>query len=369
PSGTYSYVVTGTDGNGCVSTGSSHVLVYSLPVVTVTSGTICSGQQTATLTASGASAYSWIPSNTLSNSTGASVFGFPATIGENDYTVTATDIHSCVNTATTSIWVNSLPTVTIHTVTPECVPFCPTLTATPTLGSGPYSYSWSFGTGQTSLLANPTPCYSVAGVFAANLLITDANGCTTTASTPVNALSIPTADFDYGQQPVSILSPEVQFTNQSTYGLPIHNWFFGDVNNTSSSDTSSVNNPTHTYLEVGTYNVTLTVSTLNGCSATVTKPVIINEDYALYVPNAFSPNGDGKNEFFKAEGEGVKDYKLFVFDRWGLLLFYSDDINKGWDGKIQGSGDLVQEDVYVWKIQTTDFTNKSKNLHGTVTLL
>src|SRR6185437_7534979 len=67
----YSYTIIGTDANGCVNVGSSHVLVYSLPVVIVTSATICMGQQTATLTASGASTYSWIPTNSLSNSTGA----------------------------------------------------------------------------------------------------------------------------------------------------------------------------------------------------------------------------------------------------------------------------------------------------------
>ena len=180
--------------------------------------------------------------------------------------------------------------------------------------------------------------------------------------------ALPTADFDYGQQPVSILAPEVQFTNQSTPGLPHYSWNFGDVYGT---DTSSLFNPSHTYNNVGTYYVTLTVSTASGCSATVVKPVVINEDYAIYVPNAFSPNGDGVNEIFKAEGEGIKDFKLYIFDRWGLLIFYSDDINKGWDGRVQGTGsvDPVQEDVYVWKIEATDYAKKGHKLHGTVTLL
>ena len=367
---TYSYTIIGTDANSCISSGSSEVLVYPLPLISVTSSTICMGQQTATLTASGASTYAWSPYTTLSNSTGTSVYGFPTTIGENDYMVTGTDVHMCVNTATTSIWVNALPTAVINTVTPECVPFCTTLTVTPTPATGSYNYNWTLDNmGQTSQTAHPMACYTVAGNYVVKLLLTDGNGCTTTSSTGVNALSIPIADFDYGPQPVSILTPEVQFTNESTGGLPNHTWNFGDVYSTNSHDTSAVNNPIHTYSQVGTYNVTLTVSTANGCSATVTKPIIINEDYAIYVPNAFSPNGDGKNEFFKAEGEGIKDYKLYVFDRWGLMLFYSDDINKGWDGKYQGGGDLVQEDVYVWKIQVTDFKNKARNLNGTVTLL
>jgi len=367
----YTYTITGTDANGCTNTALSQVLVYPLPIVTVNSATICTGQQTATLTAAGASTYTWAPSGSLSSSTGTFVYGFPITAGENDYTVTATDIHTCINTATTSIWVNTLPTVTINTVSPECVPFCTTLTATPVPATGHHTYNWNLGNGQTSSSSDSTAvaCYTVASIYVVNLLVIDGNGCTTTVSTPVNALSVPIADFDYGQQPVSILAPEVQFVNESTYGLPFHSWDFGDAYTSSSHDTSSANNPSHTYAEVGTYNVTLTVSTINGCSATVVKPVVINEDYALYVPNAFSPNGDGKNEFFKAEGEGVKTFNLYVFDRWGLLLFYSDDINKGWDGRYQGSPDLVQEDTYVWKIEATDFKSKTKSLHGTVTLL
>jgi gliding motility-associated-like protein len=183
----------------------------------------------------------------------------------------------------------------------------------------------------------------------------------------VHVFAIPIADFDYGEQPVSVLAPEVQFTNQSTPGLPYYYWNFGDIYG---HNTSSLINPSHTYNDVGTYYVTLTVSTISGCSATVVKPIVINEDYALYVPNAFSPNSDNKNETFKAVGEGITDYKLYVFDRWGLLLFYSDDINKGWDGTIQGTGgNVVQEDVYVWKIQATDYRSKHRNLHGTVTLL
>jgi len=124
------------------------------------------------------------------------------------------------------------------------------------------------------------------------------------------------------------------------------------------------------YSVVDTFFVTLTVSTISGCSATVTKPIIINEYATLYVPNAFSPNGDGKNELFLAEGVGISTFKMYIFDRWGLLLYYSEDITKGWNGTYQAKGtQILQEDVYVWKIEATDFQNTNRNLHGTVTLL
>ncbi len=232
------------------------------------------------------------------------------------------------------------------------------------------SYSWSFGSSSipTSTLTSPAQCFTAAGTYQVKVTVTDIHGCNGVGSTLVHALAIPIADFDYGQQPVSVLAPEVQFTNQSTPGLPHYYWNFGDFYG---NDTSSLVNPSHIYTDAGTYSVTLTVATITGCSATVVKPIVINEDYALYVPNAFSPNGDGVNDVFKPQGEGFTDYKLYIFDRWGLMVFYSDEINKGWDGKVQGKGseDAVQQDVYIWKIQLKDFEKKDRTLHGTVTLI
>ena len=358
------YVVTVTDAKGCVNANVAQVLVNPTPTVTVNSSTICVGQQTATLTASGASTYSWSPANTLSSSSGATVFGTPSST--TNYTVTGINGTGCVSTATANIFVNTLPVVITNTIAPDCIPLCTAFSATSTPAAS--SYTWSFGNGiPVSTQPSPTQCFTLAGTYQVKVIVTDIHGCNGAASTPVHVFAIPVADFDYGQQPVSVLAPEVQFTNQSTPGLPYYSWNFGDIYG---NDTSSLINPWHTYTDVGTYYVTLTVSTVSGCSAKVVKPIVINEDYALYVPNAFSPNSDDKNETFKAVGEGITEYKLYVFDRWGLLLFYSDDINKGWDGTIQGSGgEVVQQDVYVWKIQATDFRNKHRNLHGTVTLL
>jgi gliding motility-associated-like protein len=241
------------------------------------------------------------------------------------------------------------------------------------------SYIWNFSNGQSpfaTTLTTPSfsfmtaACFTVSGVFPISLTVTDNQGCVGTASTSVTAFGIPIANFDYGVQPVSILAPEVQFYNQSTPGLPYYNWNFGDIYGATANDTSALINPSHNYSQIGTYSVTLTVSTISGCSAMVTLPIVINEAYSLYVPNAFSPNSDGKNEIFLAEGEGISDFKMYIFDRWGLLLFYSEDINKGWDGTYQAKGtQILQEDIYVWKIQATDYTNTPRNLHGTVTLL
>jgi gliding motility-associated-like protein len=356
-----SYNVIGTDANTCQNAAFVQVVVNSLPIVTATSSTICVGQQTATLTASGASTYTWTGLN-LTSTTGSPVTATPLSSGI--YNVTGTDVNNCVNTATASVTVNSLPMVVTNTITPDCIPLCAVFTATATPAAT--SYTWNFGGGQTSNLPSPTHCFTVSGTSPVSVTIADINGCVNNASTTVHAFSIPMADFDYGPQPVSVLAPLVQFTNESTPGLPHYTWAFGDT----AGVTYSATNPMHTYNNAGTYSVTLTVSSSNGCSATVVKEIIINEDYVIYVPNAFTPNADGMNEVFKPVGEGINDYKLFIFDRWGSLIFFSDDINKGWDGTYQAKGsNIVMQDVYVWKIELTNFQNVSKNLAGTVTLL
>ena len=90
----------------------------------------------------------------------------------------------------------------------------------------------------------------------------------------------------------------------------------------------------------------------------------------IYVPNAFTPNSDGENDSFMAKGDGIKDFKLYVFDRWGNVIFFSNDIMKGWDGRYLAKGaDIVQEDVYVWKIELKNYKNQPFNLAGQVSLL
>jgi gliding motility-associated-like protein len=373
PANNYTYVVTGIDANNCVGTFSTTVLVNPLPLLNIvaTPTAICLTQQTATITASGASTYTWSPPTGLNTTKGSIVKANP--VKSQNYTVTATDIHNCVNTTVTGITVNPLPVVTISPVPSECIPFCTPVTAT--CSPAATGYTWNFNNGQplsTSTLS-PSPiltastCYSVSGTYPVKLTVTDINVCVNSGTGSVLAFSQPSADFDYGPQPVSILTPEVQFINESSPGLTHYSWNFGDIYK---PDTSSLVNPIHNYSDVGTYYVTLTVSTNKGCSASVVKPIIINDDYAIYVPNAFTPNQDGKNEMFIAVGEGISIFKMWIFDRWGLLIFYSDDITKGWDGTIQGKdGNIVQQDVYVWKIALTNIKNKSKELAGTVTLL
>jgi gliding motility-associated-like protein len=129
-------------------------------------------------------------------------------------------------------------------------------------------------------------------------------------------------------------------------------------------------NPQHTYLDSGTYQITLTIINSNtGCSNTITHELIIEGDYILFAPNGFTPNGDGNNDFFLPQGIGIDrdHYKLLIFNRWGELIFETENPDLGWDGTYKGL--MSQTDVYVWKIQTLDHKEVPHEYIGHVTLL
>jgi len=107
-----------------------------------------------------------------------------------------------------------------------------------------------------------------------------------------------------------------------------------------------------------------------GCSDDTSETVIVDPEFTFFIPNAFTPNGDGKNDFFFGTGIGITSYQIWIFDRWGNLIFTADDINHGWDGTVQGkSGQICQEDVYVWKVALTDVFDKKHKYIGHVSLI
>ncbi|MBI2967360.1 MAG: choice-of-anchor L domain-containing protein [Bacteroidetes bacterium] len=97
--------------------------------------------------------------------------------------------------------------------------------------------------------------------------------------------------------------------------------------------------------------------------------VVVDCEYAFQIPNAFTPNGDGLNDFYLPVLKGVKEYKMYIVDRWGDLIFYSDNFKQGWDGKVNKGKKEAQQDVYVYKIFTTDLLDNEYSYIGRVTLV
>lgn len=355
------YVVTVTDGNNCVNANVANVVVNPLPSVSATADEICAGKTT-TITASGASTYNWSPATGLSSASSSSPVASPTTT--TTYTVVGTDVNGCQGMAVTTITVTPGPAAVVTpTLSSGCAPVCATFSNT---ANGVGNYNWTFGNGQTSSSTNPTNCYTVAGNYTVTLTITDAQGCTGVSTATVNVYPVPDADFSASPQPTTILDNTVHFHDETTGGAMITSWDWNLGNGT----TSIAQNPSCLYGDTGTYAVQLVVTSNHGCKDSVIHYIRVNDEFSLYVPNAFSPNADGVNDVFYAKGEGIRDFKMYIYDRWGNQVFFSDDIYKGWDGRYQSKGtEIVQEDVYVWKIQCKTPKGEKKQLSGHVSLI
>jgi len=180
------------------------------------------------------------------------------------------------------------------------------------------------------------------------------------------------ANFNMAPSPTTWDNTTIQF-NDLSYPEPLvyYSWVFDTLN---ILGTSNESNPTFTFPSntAGTYTVSLYVENINGCSDYITFDMHIYETLALYIPNSFTPNDDGLNDLFKAyaSNDQLKDFRMRVFDRFGELVFESEDINEGWNGGFVGSTYFVQNDVYVYHVEVTStITQEKLEYKGHITII
>ncbi|HWY98086.1 MAG TPA: gliding motility-associated C-terminal domain-containing protein, partial [Bacteroidia bacterium] len=119
--------------------------------------------------------------------------------------------------------------------------------------------------------------------------------------------------------------------------------------------------PIIAYTDTGTYCASMLVINKHGCIDSINGCIDIQPLYTFYIPNAFSPNNDGLNEVFLPKGSYICGFEMYIFDRWGQQLYHTTDINKGWNGKIGNGSIPVQEDTYIYLINTTDCVNHANH--------
>ncbi len=371
PVSTTTYTITITDANGC--TAQATVLVVTgAPLVLNVSGnaSVCPGASiTLTATASGGDgAYNfvWLPSNQTTQSV-----TFTPT-KDSSVTIELTDgCKSALQSITIPIAVNPLPSISFSSdVYSGCKPLCIQFHDLSTIASGSIAqWKWGFGNGDSLSQKNPIYCYNDTGNFSVSLTEISDSGCSSTLKVLnlINVYPTPNAAFSYTPQSISIINPQVQFTDLSTSKYPLQQWYWRFYQGSDSLDLQE--NPQHTYTDTGTFCATLVVVDLHGCLDSVTNCLVINPAYALYIPSGFSPNGDGINDVFMPKGSYVKTYEMYIFDRWGMQLFHSTDMNNGWDGTTKGGSTLCQEDTYVYLINVTDTQGNNHSYTGAVSLI
>ncbi|HAP01291.1 MAG TPA: hypothetical protein DCQ93_05125, partial [Bacteroidetes bacterium] len=212
---------------------------------------------------------------------------------------------------------------------------------------------------------SPTHIYS-AGTWYPSVTITSTTGCVTVIN-PLDTILVhplPVADFtsnpDFGVTTI-LEEANYEFTNTSS-GADFYQWIFGDGTGDTTTDA------THTYTEAGNYDVTLIATTIYGCADTITRtPIIIIDEPSLWIPNAFTPNGDGINDFFGIYGTSIKSYHMKIFDRWGEMIFENNDYFPTWDGNYHGVPLNVGVYVYLVQVDYKDGTTIWRK--GDVTLI
>jgi len=364
------YSVTVSDINGCSAADTVIATFTTPPPAYAGLDTGLCLNNTVQLSATGGVTYDWSPSAGLSNSGISTPVASPTVT--TTYTLTVLDANGCSGTDNIVVTVHPLPNVNFVTnVETGCAPLKIQFSdlSTPNIAS----WAWQFGdplsgVNNSSIIQNPTHIFVEKGSYSVTLSVVTIYGCTGQISYPnlISVFEVPIADFDYYPLQANIDNPVINFNSHSTNDNAWI-WNFGD-----NSTQSIIPNPTHEFINPGTYNVSLIVQSTQGCTDTIIKEVTFKPFYTFYAPNAFTPNGDGLNDVFIPKGVGFNNEKfnLYIYNRWGELVFETADYNLGWDGNTS-SGNPAPQGVYTWIVllKTFDGTDLLYRHTGQVSLL
>ena len=217
---------------------------------------------------------------------------------------------------------------------------------------GSIGYEWDFGNGESSFLNNPVAVYQEAGDYLISLIAISDENCSDTSYLPYTNSIVPTADFIVTS--MDPCKPIYAFVNLSD-NAESYFWDFGF------GDTSTIANPIHTFDTFGESQVTLIINPDGLCSDSVSRVVDHNNGSParVFIPNSFTPNGDGLNETFELKGfDDCGEYLLTIFDRWGKVIYITSDMSQYWDGTYGGND--VKFGTYVYVLQSLTFRKTGK---------
>jgi gliding motility-associated-like protein len=375
--GIYNVELIVTTNNGCMDTISKNIEVYPVPVTNFGPQDVCLGAPTMffdSTTVNNANSPNNIVSWTwdFGDGVGTSNNQNPVYAYANEGTfpamLTVVSNNGCTHDTTINVNVHPNPTVDFDGPASGCSPVCVDFVNNSAITTGVIStWQWDFGDGGTSGSINPSHCFvndnhASPMSFDVTLTAISDQGCTTTLTKNalVTAFPIPLADFTFNPGKTNIYDAEITFTDQSIIGST---WFW----NLGDGATSTLQNPVHEYADSGSYQVTLYMENTYGCKDTITKYVKIDPTFAIWIPNVFTPDGDGINDLFFSDGYGITELKTLVFDRWGALVFEGYQLDSKWDGTYKGK--MSVEDVYVYRIEARDVFGEWHEFIGKVTLL
>ena len=317
-------------------------------------------------------------------------------------------LNGCKDSTTIQINVNNTATVANFNSNPATVCLGKPIQFTSTSSSpGPLIYYWNFGDATTSTASNIAHTYTAAGTYTVTHAVASPGNCTDTVKKTVTVRASDTTDkniaickdssFTFGSQVintaghyqqlfqntygcdslvrldvsisplpvanfsyVSTLNEPVAFTNSSTNAVTYY-WDFGD------STSSTEKDPVHQYTRADNYTPCLTVWSANGCKAKACKALRVEIITSIDVPQAFTPNGDGNNDILYVRGGGIREFTLKLYNRWGQLIFETNDLKRGWDGEFHGTKQDIESVAFV--LVATFINNTHFQKQGNITII
>ncbi len=422
------YTLQVSSSNGCTAISAPTTvttLTATIPVVTSPSGqfSFCQGQSLILEATTGLASYQWSMNNIQISGANADTLVVTET---GSYTVTVGSSNGC-NTSSAPIVINLLPLPSIQISPPGPILICNAIPASLQVTAGAASYQW-FNTG-VSITGATSNTFSAAQSGDYNVVITNTSGCSATSNTVVVSFNASITVSIYNDNPfpcdgdVVYLSTtqnfnqigwttgetgiQISLTQSGKYGVTVVNnggcTASDEVDivflpkpmveagpNVSSDCVNGImlngigdgvpiwepalglSNDNTFNVNAAPINTTIYYLTVDNGTCKATDSLIVTaECSSIYVPSGFTPNNDGVNDIFKANGIDVKDFSLMVFNRWGEKIFQTQDINLGWDGTYRGTP--APFGMYIWVLEASDkfgnpFLNETQS-RGTVSLV
>lgn len=374
-SGVYNVSLIASTSFGCVGDVTLPIQVYPIPTATFFNTSVCENKPPMYFidvsSVNNGSITNWEWNFGDGNS---STFQVPSnaysTAGVYDVQLIVTSNNNCVDTVEIPVTVDPKPIAEfIPDISEGCSPVCVNYTDNSlSNASSIIEWQWNLGNGEGSFDQSPATCYENNSntddvEYNVSLIVKNDLGCydTIAETNLITSWHNPLADFEATPNETNMYEGEVETFNYSLGGLT-YSWDFDN------RDTSDLFEPTTHYSDTGTYNITLIVATENGCIDTVIKPITITPIASIYIPNTFTPNGDGTNDGFIYYGFGIDESttEFYIFDRWGALIYYTEN-GTPWDGMYKN--ELAIQDSYVYKLVCKDVLGETHEYLGHFILL
>lgn len=374
-SGNFIVNLTTTSNNGCSSNLSQPIEVYPQPNPSFIANPTCINTPPMNFTdASSINSGNIVTWNWNFGDGTTSSLQFPNNTylnpGVYNVQLTVTSNQGCEDSISVPVVVNNKPNANFEgDLLEDCTPVCVNFSDLTVANSDSLStWFWILGNSEASLDSTANTCYENPSntddmTYDVTLIVSNSLGCydTITKYDYITSYHYPIASFINTPEETNMYETSIQFTNNSI-GADNYSWNFGD-----STYGTSVN-PEHNYTDTGSYEIQLIASTDHLCADTTYGSLIVNAITNIYIPNSFTPNGDGKNDLFFFEGYGIvlEEFEFVIFNRWGELIYQTNSFSP-WDGNYKNSP--AQQDVYVYRLRCKDVYGEYYEYTGHVNLI